>query len=246
MKEGLIDIWIAGGYFRLQEWSETVAVAKKFGVPVWASLDESRVAFSRDSLYNSRESYRARAMNAWRGGVDSLFLFNFFYLPGTPQFDVLKEIGDRALLARLDKVYVPDARGRGNAGRSLNWGERYFTRPETFSPDRPLTLKTGRSVAVNLLVGDDLSVPASRDLKAQASLEIEAAGLETSGDLTVRFNKGLLTDGRLLNNVLTFAVDREHVRLGSNRIYISPGKERSSDTILKDLRLWIRYKPSER
>ena len=38
MEEGLIDIWIATGYFRLQEWERTVEIGHRYDVPVWASL----------------------------------------------------------------------------------------------------------------------------------------------------------------------------------------------------------------
>jgi GNAT superfamily N-acetyltransferase len=243
MKEGIIDIWIVTGYFRMQEWKETVAVARKFDVPVWASLDESRVAAGRDSLYNSRESYRARAMNAWRGGVDSLWLFNFFYLPGSPQFELLRELGDPAQLTRLDKVYVPDARGRGNARRLLNSAERFFTRPETFSPQQPADLKPGQGVSVNLLISDDLSRSALGEIQPRLRLEIETEGLKTSTGLNVRLNSRTLKGGNLSERVLSFVLNPSLVQLGPNRIDVALQKEHSAAT-LRDLRLWIRYPSS--
>jgi len=246
MREGLIDIWIVSGYFRLQEWKETVAVGRRFGVQVWASLDESRVTGGRDSSYNSRESYRARAMNAWSGGVDSIWLFNFFYLPGSSQFDLLREIGDPVRLAQLDKMYVPDARGRPDADRWLKGGERFFTRPETFSPAHPVALRPGRSIAVRLLVGDDLNAAVSRGLEPRVELEIETEGLKASEGLSVRFNGQEMKGGRLSGNSLAFALDPAAVRFGFNQIVISSGPEPPPETTLRDLRLWIRYRPSER
>lgn len=42
-REKLVDIWIAGGYFRLKPWSESAALAHRYGVKHYASIDESRV-----------------------------------------------------------------------------------------------------------------------------------------------------------------------------------------------------------
>ncbi|PYV11056.1 MAG: hypothetical protein DMG07_20160 [Acidobacteria bacterium] len=107
MKEGLIDAWVVGGYFQLQDWSESVRLGHKYGCQVWASLDESRLPLRggtvrsvpdwRASGVNATEGYRGRALNAWRAGVDSIILFNFFFLPGespdlrTQQLDLSRQ-----------------------------------------------------------------------------------------------------------------------------------------------------------
>ena len=39
MREDLIDIWIASGYFRLQAWEKTVTLGHKHAVQVWASIE---------------------------------------------------------------------------------------------------------------------------------------------------------------------------------------------------------------
>jgi len=127
MKDDLIDIWIATGYFRLQDWSETVAIAHQHEVQLWAALDDSRIV-KRDNR-NSLEVYRGRIQNAWNAGVDAVWLFNFFYGRDDPQFQLLKEAGDPDSLARTSKVYVAEGRGFGGAGHFLKNGERFFTRP---------------------------------------------------------------------------------------------------------------------
>ena len=63
MKEDLIDVWVATGYFRLREWTDIVKTARKYDVPVWASMSESRI--EPRPLHNAPEAYRARAMNMW-------------------------------------------------------------------------------------------------------------------------------------------------------------------------------------
>ena len=77
MQEDLIDAWAAGSLFLLQDWSETVRLAHQYGCQLWASLDNSLASPNRLGI-NSLEGYRARALNAWRAGVDTIFLFNFF------------------------------------------------------------------------------------------------------------------------------------------------------------------------
>ena len=83
MKEGLIDIWITSGYFRLQEWSDIVKLAHSHDMPVWAATDESRVKDRENK--NSVEAYRARIMNMRRAGVDAVWVFNYFFFSRKPR-----------------------------------------------------------------------------------------------------------------------------------------------------------------
>jgi hypothetical protein len=101
MKEGLVDIWITSGYFRLQEWDAIVKLAHSHGMPVWGSTDESRVKDRENK--NSLEAYRARIMNMRRAGVDAVWIFNYFYFPGSREFELLKEAGSLETLAFTDK-----------------------------------------------------------------------------------------------------------------------------------------------
>jgi len=239
MKQRLIDIWVAGGYFRLQEWNDTVAMGHKYGVQVWASIDESRVR-DRDNR-NSLEAYRARVMNAWNAGVDAVWLFNFFYSPDDPQFKLLFEAGDPEALAFTDKMYVADARGRGNAQRDLKGGERFFTRPMTFSPENPITLEPGESATVDLLVGDDVTGAKDKGYTATVTLRIRASPGTDKDDLIVRLNDRVLSDGTRSGNWVEYELSPTIVMNGTNRIDISRDGRAKADPVLRDLQLWIRY-----
>ncbi|MEI8191234.1 MAG: hypothetical protein WCI75_16080, partial [candidate division NC10 bacterium] len=39
MQEGLLDIWVAGGDFRLNPWPSSVALGHRYGLAVWCDLD---------------------------------------------------------------------------------------------------------------------------------------------------------------------------------------------------------------
>ena len=258
MRDNLIDIWVATGYFRLQEWEETVKIGHQYGVQVWASPDESRLS-ARGEGYNSPEVYRARAMNAWNAGVDSIYLFNFFYKPDKPQFKLLYELGDPVRLAYLNKTYLADVRGGGalvdrtdwlhtdlaNPGYWLNGGERFFTRPMVFSPTTPLPLRQGKSQIVNLLVGDDLGSAQSEGTMPEVTLSIEAQGLTGTDHLLVKFNDKVLKDGILSGQWLKYGLTPELVKLGSNRIRITLAVSKL-EPILRDLQLSIRYESSKK
>jgi hypothetical protein len=106
LREGLVDVLITTCYFRLNPWEYSVELGHRYGVPVYASLSESRVnekvhgevgEFTRD--WNT-ESYRARAMEAWHAGVDDICMFNIFN-PNRPQW---RELGDPKTLEGLDKL----------------------------------------------------------------------------------------------------------------------------------------------
>jgi len=239
MKEGLIDIWVAAGYFRLQEWAETIPIGHEHGVQVWASMDESRVRDreNRDSL----EAYRARIMNAWNAGVDAVWLFNFFYRPDDPQFKLLFEAGDPQALAFTDKMYVGAARGRASARGCLKEGERFFTRPEPLSPEDPVTLKTGESATVRLLVGDDLPSAQARGYAPNVTLRIQAGPGSGKDDLVVRLNDAVLAEESHTDGWVEYRPSPAIVRNGPNRIDISRGPGARQDPVLRDLQLWIRY-----
>ena len=241
MKEDLIDIWIATGYFRLQDWSQTVASAHEHGVQLWAALDESRIA-KRENR-NSLEIYRARIQNAWNAGVDAVWLFNFFYGRDDPQFKLLTEAGDSDSLARKNKIYVTEARGRGGASRFLKDGDRFFTRPRTVSPSDPVTLTPNETATIPLLVGDDVQAVDEHGDTTQVTLRIQASPGSGRDDLIVRFNDHVLKNERRAGNWVEYIVRPAIVKQGPNQVIIARGPGARRDPVLRDLQLAIRYKP---
>ena len=248
MQEGLIDVWAVGGYFELQDLAASVRVARQHGCQIWATMDSSRTTlksadattrenWSRTGV-NTIEGYRGRAMTAWRAGVDSIDLFNFFVVPNEPHFGLLNEVHDPKKLAWQDKLYVPDPLGPGRGsgpGRWLKDGERFFKRP-LFDPTplAPQQIKT-----VHIKVADDVSKAESNGRKAHVSLEVIAPGVAASPQLTVRLNDKLL---KPTGAGLSYEIDPSTVKIGDNILTLTPQAGIAEKSVLEDLRLWIRYK----
>ena len=236
MEEDLIDIWLATGYHRMQEWDEIVRLGHKHGVPVWASMDESRVP--PRELHNTREAYRARAMNMWNAGVDAIYLFNFFYKPPQAQFELLHELGDPAKLAYLDKMYVPDARGHGNLDYWLKDGDAFDKLPRSL----PVRFDAGESkTTVNILIGDDLTAARAKGYAVSAELHLQFEELSSQEGLSVTLNDETLRSGTLSDSRIRFVLAPELVKKGTNRIGVAfkPGPEAMQ--VLTGVRLWTKY-----
>ena len=192
MEEDLIDAWLPTGYFRLREWTDIVATGRKHGVPVWASMSESRIA--PREVHNSVEAYRARAMNMWHAGVDAIYLFNF--APRGSQADphgqLLHELGDPNTLATLDKMYVPDARGHANVDYWLRGGNSFYDGPGNV----PQVLVGGKAKQVNLLVGDDVAAARAQGYAARTELRLRFAPLKKTL-FAARVDDAPVIDGKL-------------------------------------------------
>ena len=240
MKEGLIDVWIATGYFRLQEWEDIVELARKYDIPIWASMSESRV--EPTGTHNSIEIYRARAMNMWDAGVDSIYLFNFGFRT-RPQFRFLFEIGDPEKLAYLDKMYVPDARGTGGwagPGYWLKGGDRYRKRPTSL----PKVFGKGSPEAViKIRVGDDLPALKAKGFGVYMPLHLQFKDVSASDmdTLSVKFGGKELTwvGGGLKENMVIYELGTE-VKKGQNTIEISYKTDTDRKLTLTQIQLWIK------
>ena len=261
MAEDLIDIWIPGGYFRLQEWSESVALGHRYGVQVWAALDECRVQIPLPQLTevsrhlecelsaassvtppfsvvrNSLEAYRARSVNALNAGADSVYFFNL------TRWQILHDLGDPDTLAHLNKVYCPVFRGRQamDAGYWLKDGDRFYTRPGVFSSEDPHTLNASEFLEIDLTVGDDLDKARACGFRPKATLCLQAEALTDASDVSITFNGNPLVCTGLTDVWATYTVNPRKVKLGSNRIEIAHNAPGGDALTLCDLQLWIEY-----
>lgn len=151
LASGAVDFLVPGGYFQLNPWTESVALARRHGVKIHASLPESRVrdeagAKARASI----ESLRARALAAWAAGVDGIEMFNHF----DPTSPLWRELGDPALLRTLPKTYFASVQGASNS-RGYHPAGAHFTLPK-LTPDAPENLAAGERRTYDFFVGDDL------------------------------------------------------------------------------------------
>lgn len=166
LKEDLIDVLIPGGYFQLNPWQTSVALGKKYNVPVWACLAENRVRDPRgNTARKSAAALRARAAAAWSAGVDAIEMFNHF---DTRQ-SYWHELGSLESLRHLPKTYFVSVQGEGS---TQSWvpADEYITLP-SLTPDEPETIPIGGAVTYEIYLGDDLrkSVPLIPRLRIQLS-----------------------------------------------------------------------------
>lgn len=237
LEDDLVDILIAGGYFRLSRWEDTVALGHEHGVPVYPSLDESRVRNDTRKVRNSIEAYRGRAKNCWNAGADGIYLFNLFD-PTAPHW---RELGDPQGLEKLDKIYFVAARGAARARSFLAEGERFATAP-TLCPDRPVALAIGRPYKTTLAVGDNVLWGKEQGVTPEITLSLEVDGLAGAGDLSVTLNRRAVGDGVLASKWLDYDLSPEAVQKGANQIEIVLQAGAESGVRLLDAQLRVSYK----
>jgi hypothetical protein len=151
MADDLIDLWMAAGYFQLNDWDYSVALARKYGVKVYPSLDESR---NRDESAKQMRmtglAYRGRAANVWSAGADGVYLFNSF----DPTSPLWRELGDPKLLAKMDKDYFASVRGAfGANGGNLPFES--YQKYETLNPMNPKALAAGKNATACIRLGEN-------------------------------------------------------------------------------------------
>lgn len=155
-----------GGYFQLNPWQTSVALGKKYGVPVWACLAENRVRDPRgNTARKSAAALRARAAAAWSAGVDAIEMFNHF----DPQQSYWLELGSLGSLRDLPKTYFVSVQGEGSA-QSWVPTDEYITLPD-LTPDEPEIIPSGAKLTYDIYLGDDLheSSPLTPRIRIQLS-----------------------------------------------------------------------------
>jgi hypothetical protein len=168
LAEGLVDLFVPGGYFQLNHWSESVGLAHRHGVKLIACLAESRVRDKEAAAQrNSLESLRARALQAWTSGADAVQMFNHF----NPKSPLWRELGDPGLLRTLPKIYFASVQGAPES-RSFLPPREHVVVPK-LTPDAPETFSAGQTRTYEIHVGDDLRGNAT--LSARLALRVAAA-----------------------------------------------------------------------
>jgi hypothetical protein len=236
LADDLADLLVVTSYIQLNPWDYSVALGHKYGVPVYPSLDESRVRDeSARALRSSVAAYRARAMNVWAAGADGVYMFNFF----NPRSPLWRELGDPATLQRMDKDYFASVRGVGvAAGNSLP--HQSFIHVATLNPGAPLPLAPEKPASVKFSVGDDVRWGETKGVRANLTLRLQFKALKQPANAIVTLNDTPLTGGTMAKNWLEFKLDAKVAQQGTNIVTVTPAaQDRGS---LTDLQLTVRYK----
>ena len=245
----LIDIMVVGGYFWLRKWEQSAELGHKYDVPVYASLDASRMADDETrQIRRSDDAYRAHAAMAWRAGVDGIYVFNFNYMRG-PCNRIWSELGDPRALAGLDKIYHVSVMGDGHPHVEyyLRGGRKYIQLPR-LCPDHPLEMTEGQVHVTTLSIADDPAAAGQR-FTPKATLNVQVTGLAHSGELAVSLGGQTLGPTSLTwpfenkDHWLEYDVEPHAVRNGDNRLEITLARNAQGCT-LHDVHLRLEHGPN--
>lgn len=230
LKEDMIDMLIpGGGYFQLNQWQESVAVGHQAGVPVYPSLADIRVVnpqFAGER--RGPESIRGRASAVWASGADGVAIFNH----NSPKFPLWNEVGSKAVLESLPKVYFVSPQGQG--GRTSMKSRQFLPLGDTLqfptvNPDSPEAIPGGQATTYPLMIGDDLT--ANPHLRAELVVRVA----DTTGDAPqVLWDKTALPM-QSVEGGWSASVANAEVTPGMHHITITPAQT----TILLDVKLSI-------
>lgn len=226
--EGLADMLITTCYFQFNPWKYTVDWARRHGVAVYAGLSESRVRDEERFARNSIESYRGRALNAWRAGVDGIYVFNYF----DPRGPVFRQLGNPKELAAMDKLYFVTVRD-GRPSSYLVDGDKYLNVP-ILTPTHPAVITASGAMETTVFVGDDLQAAGQ---KPQVTCHLRMPSLAQPGQINVTLNGQPLGGGACRAGWLDLPVPAAAVKVGENVLRVALGPSAP----LADDRWTIRY-----
>jgi len=229
LKDGLVDLLVVGGYTQLNPWEYSVQLGHKYGAKVYPSLDEPRV---RDEaarqLRASLATYRGRAMNVWAAGADGVYLFNFF----DPHSALWRELGDSAILRKLDRNYFASVRGAG----SMAVPHQPFLRVPTMNPANPILIAPDKPGRIEFRVGEDI---AGSDASPRLTLRLRFKGVVSAPQLNVALNGSALRDGQTTGDWLEFPVRPNSLCRGANLLTLTCSPQETKPVSLLDLCLAV-------
>ncbi|MFK5974697.1 MAG: cadherin domain-containing protein, partial [Flavobacteriaceae bacterium] len=225
LKEGLIDIIIGSGYFRLNDWEYFVKLGHKYNVKVYAGLSEPRVRNQHPLLQrHNKLTYRARAAEALQAGVDGIYLFNQFSV-SSPKMGYIREIGNIKKLSKTNKLHFITYRN-GSPSRDLKNGIQHQNM-KILAPGKAVCLSSTPSRYL-IYTGDESAAKSAKLILYGRSL--------SPGTLSVDLNGSRLKFIRIRKGLLYYELPVKVLKAGKNVFSISSSTgigTSVSNTILK-------------
>jgi hypothetical protein len=221
-------------YYRLNPWSVSADLGRRYGVPVYAGLSEARVQMSHkkdhEPVRRTVEAYRARALNAWQDGVDGIYFFNLF----NPNLPIFREAGDPAALSRGNRVYFASVRSVGGS----HWrfpNVHLYRRTPILSPEKasgsPMPI---RREPVEICFDAAGAIPTG----SQVQLRFRFTGITERRHVAVRWNGRWLSGGEVGGEQLRFPLVPSEVRARGNTAAVMLDRGDASAT-WDDVQVWI-------
>ncbi len=178
LESAWVDLLVVTSYFQLGDWGDSVALGRKYRVPVYPSLDEARS--KNEEVLAARMTmlaYRGRAAAAWGAGMDGIMLFN----QTDPASAHWRELGDARALEAMDKDYFASVRGLGKAnGGNLSY-EAWLT-GESLHPDNPRPVPAGKAATAKIRLGAMRADEAKCTLRLRFAHPADIAALRVEMD----------------------------------------------------------------
>ena len=251
MREGLLDMLVAGGYtpFNLPV-AELARLAHSYDVPVYPCLNTGPVAGIADGRF--LELARALAATWHEAGADGVYFWNlgsFFVRLFRDEaawrkscrewYACLYEVGDPAALDGKNKVYAA--------------GEAALA-PYVFvssKPDLPVELKEGVTRQVPVTIADDPAGAAAGAVGVACELELVLTGATATTAPSVRLQHTDLApvesarpEGAGQNCRVTYSVPPELLHRGRNVFEVTAGAGAQTDAqpqVLTRMLLHVRF-----
>jgi hypothetical protein len=223
LADDLLDLLVVSSYFQLNDWDYSVRLARKHGVKIYPSLDESRAGDEiGKAARNTPQAYRARAAEVWAAGADGVYVFN----APDEEWPIWREMGDAKTLAKLDKDYFASPRGVVDAaGRNLPI--QPFQKIETLNPKQPKKLSRGKTAAARINIAQDFSADDPPSLKLR--LRFNAA--PSANDLRATINGHELKLTPSESDWLEGTVLQKDVKSGANQVELTLGPKADAKSV---------------
>ena len=183
MKEGIVDMLIAGGGFipfemPIREWVETAAGTS---CKIYGCFEGLRPLLDEKSL-------KALALRYWEAGVVGIYFFNYYSMSNEWKRTVLNQLADPTVLQRLNKCYELDHSNRHQPTSQLGYSFLNAI-PAAQLPVQFNHTFYGRGVRLQLDIADDLESADSDGALDRCALGLGFEGLTAEDTFEILLNQ---------------------------------------------------------
>jgi hypothetical protein len=183
MKEGMVDMLIAGGGFipfemPIRDWVE---IAEGTGCKIYGCFEGLRPLLNEKSL-------RALALRYWEAGVDGIYFFNYYSMSNDWKRNVLNQLADPTALSRLNKCYELDHSNRHQPTSQLGYSFLNAI-PAAQLPVQFEQTFSDCGVRLQLDIADDLESATADGTLNRCALGLGFEGLTAEDAFEIRLNQ---------------------------------------------------------
>ena len=260
MRQGLVDLLIAGGGFIPFTMPIRSFVDAAQGTPckVFGCFEALRPTLDEDVM-------QALAARYWEAGVDGLYFFNYYSMSGEWKRDFLARLADPARLTRADKQYQVD-NGIVGPNNQLDFSFANAI-PRVQLPASIAATPGGRGFMMQIDIADDIAAAAAEGALGPCTLGLGFEALPVDCKLCVVINgdemawasatrsqpwirlgyhpewnqypSSLAPQPAEEQDRIEFEISAPQLQQGVNQVEIR--LEAGPSLLLLDARLWIRY-----